>query len=106
MSRIALLADRDTAAYFRVGGLKDVFAVDNAEEARSRLLELVDDGEYAIVAVTQRIIEELKSTILEVMDRERPMIVSIPDRGGPIATRTELIGDLIKSKTGIEFKLR
>lgn len=106
MSKMALLADRDTATYFKIGGLRDVFAVDDAEEARRRLLELMSDDEYVVVAITQRLIEELKSTILEAMDRKYPMIVSIPDRGGPIATKTELIGDLIQSKTGIEFKLR
>jgi vacuolar-type H+-ATPase subunit F/Vma7 len=106
MSKMALLADRDTATYFKIGGLRDVFAVDDAEEARKCLLELLDNEEYAVVAITQKIIEELKSTILEVMDRRYPMIVSIPDRGGPIATKTELIGDLIQSKTGIELKLR
>jgi len=106
MTRIALLADRDTTTYFKIGGLSDVFPIKNAEEARAKLLELSANKDYSIIAVTQRIIEQIKPTVVEVMDKKYPIIISIPDRKGPIVTRTELIGDLIQNKTGIEFNLR
>jgi len=106
MRKIALIADKDTATYFKIGGLEDVFAVDNAEEARKQLYLLSANEDYIVIAITQKIIEEIKSTVLEIMGRKYPMVVSIPDRNGQITTKTELIGDLIRSKTGIEFKLR
>lgn len=106
MTRIALLADRDTTTYFKIGGLSDIFPVKNAEEAKVHLLELAANKDYSIIAITQRIIEQIKPTVVEVMDKKYPIIISIPDRKGPIVTRTELIGDLIQSKTGIEFNLR
>jgi vacuolar-type H+-ATPase subunit F/Vma7 len=105
MTKIALLADKDTATYFKIGGLQDVFTIDDVEEARTRLLELSNSKEYTVVAITQRIIEDIKPTIIELLEQEYPIIISIPDREGPIATKTELIGDLIQQKTGIEFKL-
>jgi vacuolar-type H+-ATPase subunit F/Vma7 len=106
MTRIALLADRNTATYFKIGGLSDIFPIKNEEEAREKLLQLATNKDYSIIAITQRIIEQIKPTVIEVMDKKYPIIISIPDTKGPIVTRTELIGDLIQSKTGIEFNLR
>ncbi|MBM3292878.1 hypothetical protein FJY84_09415 [Candidatus Bathyarchaeota archaeon] len=106
MTKIALLADTDTATYFKISGLKDVFMVNNEEEAKKNLIELSTKKEYVIIVITQRIIEQIKPTVLEIINRKYPIIISIPDRKGPIETKTELIGDLIQSKTGIEFKLR
>jgi V/A-type H+-transporting ATPase subunit F len=106
MTRIALIADKNTVICFKLAGLKNVYSVESAEEAEIRIRELSENPDFTIILVTERIINQIQAAIKKITERKYPLIIPIPDVRGPIAMKTDLIIELIKRKAGIEVKLR
>ena len=105
MTGIALVADKNTITCFKLAGLKDVYSVENAEDAKKCLHALLEKKDLAIVLITERIMDQIHDTLERVMERKYPLIIPIADMKGPITLKTDLIVELIRSKTGIEVKL-
>ncbi|UCE15916.1 MAG: V-type ATP synthase subunit F [Candidatus Bathyarchaeota archaeon] len=105
MAGIALIADKNTATCFKLAGLKDTYPVENAEEAEKCVRELSEKPNLAIILVTERIVDQNYSVIKKISERKQPLIVPIPDTGGPTTMKTDFIVELIKRKAGIEVKL-
>ena len=105
MTKMALVADKNTVACFKLAGLKEVYPVDSAEEAETRVRELSEKTDVVILLITERIIDQIDAVIEKITERKRPLIVPIPDMGDPVAMKTDLIIKLIRSKVGIEVKL-
>jgi V/A-type H+-transporting ATPase subunit F len=106
MTKIALVADKNTVTCFKLAGLRDVYSVENAKEAERRIGELSEQTDFVIILITERIADQINATIQKIMERKYPLIIPIPDVRGPIKMKTDLIVDLIRSKAGIEVKLR
>jgi len=106
MTRIALIADRDTVACFRLAGLKDVYSVESAEEAERCIRQLSENPDFIIILVTERIVNQIQATIKKISESKFPLIIPFPDVRGPTKMKTDLIVELIKRKAGIEVKLR
>jgi V/A-type H+-transporting ATPase subunit F len=106
MPGIALVADKNTVACFKLAGLKDVYSVENAEDAEKHLHALLEKKDIAIVLVAERIMDQIHDTIEKIVERKYPVIIPISDMKGTIALKTDLIVELIRNKTGIEVKLR
>lgn len=69
--------------------------------------QLSKQDDILLVIITQRIAEKIEPLILEISARQKyPLIVTIPDIGGPIARKIEPLKDLIKSAIGVEIKVR
>ena len=106
MTRIALVADKNTVTCFKLAGLRDVYSVESAEEAERCIRELSMKPDFVIILVTERIVDQIHAAIEKTTERRYPLIIPIPDVRGPITMKTDLIVDLIKRKAGIEVKLR
>jgi V/A-type H+-transporting ATPase subunit F len=106
MTGIALIADKNTVTCFKLAGLKNVYSVESAEEAERRIRELSENPDFAIILVTERIINQIQATIKKITERKYPLIIPFPNVKGPITMKTDLIIELIKRKAGIEVKLR
>ena len=105
MGGVALIADKNTVTWFKLAGLKDVYCVENAEKAEKCLRELVEKHNLAIILVTERLGDQISGVIEKLAERKYPLIIPIPDIGGPITMKTDLIVELIRRKAGIEIKL-
>ena len=102
---IALIADEDTANFFKIGGLKRVFKVKKSEDAEKILLELVEKKSFAILITTDKIAHKNRALINEIVeDHEFPIIISIPTLGSNSFVGTGIIEELIRRKLGIELK--
>ena len=106
MTRIALIADRDTVACFKLAGLKDLYSVESAEEAERCIRQLGENPDFVIILVTERIVNQIQATIKKISESKFPIIIPFPDVQGPTKMKTDLIVELIKRKAGIEVKLR
>ncbi len=106
MTRIALIADKNTVTCFKLAGLRDVYSVESAEEAERRIRELSEQTDFVIILVTERIVDQIHAAIEKITEHKYPLIIPIPDVRGPITMKTDLIVELIKRKAGIEVKLR
>lgn len=106
MTRIALVADRNTATCFKLAGLKNAYSVKSVEEAERCILQLSENTDFAIILVAERIVNQIQATINKISESKLPLIIPFPDARGPTKMKTDLIVELIKRKAGFEVKLR
>ncbi len=100
-----MIADVDTVNFFKLGGLEHVFVVNNPEEAKQHLQELIEKPEYTILITTDYIANKNRALINEIIEEhEFPIIISIPALGDSSQPITDTITELIRRKTGIELK--
>ena len=103
--KVALVADRNTATFYRLAGLKNVFPVNNSEEAEKCINKLVENSIFLIILITEPIVNKLQDMLERVADMGYPLFIPIPDVENRGTAKTDLIHKFIKRKTGIEFKL-
>jgi vacuolar-type H+-ATPase subunit F/Vma7 len=99
---ITLLADRHTVTCFKLAGLSNIFSVEDTKEAEKHLLSLLERNDLRIILVSEHLLNQIQ--IFEKIADQDPLIIPIPDLQGPTVLKTDLIGELIKRKTGIEVK--
>ncbi len=101
-SSISVVADIDTVTGFKLGGIDKVHSVENPEEAKKAINDLINQG-TSIIITTEKIGDELREFIDRVTkNKTLPIIVEIPDKTGPIKRKTDPIRELVKRAIGIE----
>ncbi len=102
-SDIAVMADEDIVTGFRLGGIKAGFPVEDMDEARSTLEELVEK-DFSVIITTERIGTELRSIINKLTSEDAlPLIIEIPDKTGSMKRETDPMSELIKRVIGVEM---
>jgi vacuolar-type H+-ATPase subunit F/Vma7 len=104
MTKIALIGDRETAAYFRVSGIKRSRYVKDQAEAERVLIQFLSDNSISLVLVTEPVMEWVQPTLAK-HHKEYPLVVSIPTKKGPSAT-IDTLAQLVKRTVGVELKVR
>lgn len=103
--KIAVIADKDTALGFALTGIKDLYTVDNREEAKSALASVMQNSDIGVVIITERYAHSLRSDI-ERWREERPLyplLVEVSDKKGKM-TKEDPIRLLIKRAVGLDIK--
>jgi vacuolar-type H+-ATPase subunit F/Vma7 len=104
---IALIGDRHTVHGFRLAGIRRAFLIDEIRTGDIRaLLRELFSGEIAVMLITERVAEELGELLEEATRFKKgiiPILVEIPDSGGPMVTRPDPIRTLIKKTVGFEI---
>jgi len=103
MTKIALLGDRETAAYFRVSGLKRSKYVRDRAEAERALSQFLSDGSISLIMVTEPVMEWVQP-LLAKHRKEYPLVVSIPTKKGSMAA-VDTLAQLVKRTVGVELKV-
>ena len=103
---IALIGDRHTVYGFRLAGIRRTLLMEDIrqEDVRGILKGLFDEG-IGIILVTEKVAEQIRN-ILEEVSRFRkgimPIVVEIPDSGGPMVKKIDAMRKLIKRTVGFE----
>ncbi|MBW1689143.1 MAG: V-type ATP synthase subunit F [Deltaproteobacteria bacterium] len=104
---IALIGERHTVHGFRLAGIRRAALIDEARKGDMRaLLKELFSGEVALLLITERVAEELGDLLEEAVRFKKgitPIVIEIPDSGGPLATRPDPIRALIKKTVGFEI---
>lgn len=102
---ICVVGDPDTVTGFKLAGIKEGYKVGEASEALGILRDLIKEKDMGLIIVTERIGEELREEIKAMTEgKVTPIIVEIPDKGGPIEKKIDPIKELVKRAVGIEIK--
>ncbi|MFN8485302.1 MAG: V-type ATP synthase subunit F [Anaerolineae bacterium] len=105
MARLVVLTDTESALGFALAGV-EVFAVDDDETARARLVELLADPGVGLIAVGEGVMRRLDTALRRRLDTsQRPVVVSLPT-GGPttgFATRREYLAALVRRAVGFHI---
>ena len=105
MATIGVIADKETATYFRITGIKNSYQADNRDEAEERLTRLMQMQDISLIFMTQEINDWLKPHLSRVKKgKEYPLIISILGKKGK-KLGTDYLADLVKKTVGIEIKI-
>lgn len=100
--KIAVIADDATATGFHLAGVENAFSLTGAE-AEGRLSELLSDTTYGIIIVTEKLLENCDWRLRKRVEATaKPIVVPIPDAGGPIE-QSESLSMLIKRALGVDL---
>lgn len=103
--KVASITDHTTAIGLRLGGIKEAHEAEDIVEAGELFEELVEEEEIGILIITEKLAQGMRKKIDKLTEeREHPIIAEIPDKGGPIPERKEVIRTLIKRAVGVEIK--
>ncbi len=103
MNSIAVIGDVDTVTGFKLGGVKEGYAVESPEEAETTLRNLIKEN-FSIIIITEKIGDELREVIEGFTKSSAlPMIIEIPDKSGPSERAVDPMRDLIKRVIGVEM---
>ncbi|RZN44369.1 MAG: V-type ATP synthase subunit F [Methanophagales archaeon ANME-1-THS] len=107
---IAVIGDSDTAAGFRLAGIKEVYEYSSeAGEEVARVLDKLTREAVAIIIINERIAADARTRakIKEINEKKKgviPIIVEVPDKKGPMEKELDEIGQLIKRAVGLAVK--
>ncbi len=103
--KVSVIADRDSVMGFALAGIKNLYAVDNREEAKNALAEVMQNPDMGVVIITERYALYLQEDIRRWREEKPlyPLIVQIQDKKGEIE-REDPIRILIKRAVGLDIK--
>ena len=97
-----IIGDEDSVLGFKLIGVRGR-AVENIDEARETFHKMIGGNIIKILLITERVAEWLQQEISQHRDKRAfPIVVEIPDMGGPIPTRKS-IAEIVRSAIGIEL---
>ncbi len=103
--KISLIGDKDTAIGFQLAGVKDAHIVEDPDEARTALRNLAKDEDTGLIIMTERLADKVREDITAITEgKVTPIVVEVPDKGGPIEKKVDPIKELVKRAVGIEIK--
>jgi V/A-type H+-transporting ATPase subunit F len=105
--RMAVIADPEAAQGFRLSGL-EAHAAQTPEEAKAKLEELVQSGQYALVAVDGSLLPEPEKAVERLM-RGKDLPVLLPIAGLKEAFQNPdvegYMRELVRRTIGFDIKL-
>ncbi|MGP3667038.1 MAG: V-type ATP synthase subunit F [Candidatus Bathyarchaeota archaeon] len=105
MKKIALVADVETASFFKASGLKLAYGVKDGKEAEKIIWDLAKNPDVVILMVTEAIADQVKPVLDEVSRKIYPTVIVIPGKEGPIVGRESPILSLVRKTIGVEIKI-
>lgn len=94
-----VIGDEQTVTGFRLAGIEGR-AARTPYEAREALKAAAAAGEVSVVVITERLASAVKADVDACRARGKPLVVEIPDRGGPMEGR-KTIRELVKAAVGV-----
>jgi vacuolar-type H+-ATPase subunit F/Vma7 len=106
MGELSIIADKETATYFKIAGVKNSFIVENELEAKEVFNNVYLNPEISLIIVTQEVFEWVQEMLKEAKDfKDRPIVVAIPGKKGKVP-KAEFLAELIKKTVGVEIKVK
>lgn len=107
MPKLVILTDVDAAAGYRVAGVEVREA--EPETALAVLEELIESGEYGLVAVDEGLLSDpVKDSERAMRGRDLPVLLSIPSMAAAFSDSddvTAYMSELVRSAIGFDIKL-
>ncbi len=104
--KVSVIGDKDTVMGFALTGIKDLYVVEDGEEAKQALSELMQNPDIGLVIITERYAHSLKENIRRWREEKPlyPLIIEIQDKSGKM-DREDPIRMLIKRAVGIDVSI-
>ena len=107
MGKIGVMADKETATYFRLGGVKNSWVVSTEDQAVKTFEDIKAKQTVSLVIVTDTVFDWIKHRVSSgKKEIELPLVVSIPTRKAVGKPQVDLLADLIKRTVGVEIRVQ
>ena len=107
MGSIGVMADKETATYFRLGGVKNSWVVNTETDAVKTFEDIKTRQTVSLVIVTDTVFNWIKDKVGRgKKEIELPLVVSIPTRKAGGKPQVDLLADLIKRTVGVEIRVK
>ena len=105
--KIGVMADKETAIYFRLGGVKNSWVVNSEDDAVKTFEDIKAKQTVSLVIVTDTVFNWIKDKVGRgKKEIELPLVVSIPTRKAGGKPQVDLLADLIKRTVGVEIRVQ
>jgi V/A-type H+-transporting ATPase subunit F len=101
-SRLAVVGERATVVAFEGLGI-DAFPVENVDEARKTLSQLVGKQAHAVIFVTEDIGKDLTDVIAESAKQYAPSVVLVPSSAGSQQIGLKKLSGILKRALGTDI---
>lgn len=101
MYKIGVIGDKDSVLGFKVLGFS-VFPVMSSEEALKNLRVLTEDN-FAVIYITEQILENILPSIEEYKSRKFPAIIPIPGNQGSLGLGMKNIKKSVEKAVGADI---
>ncbi len=101
-----MIGDRYLSTVFRLAGI-EALEVDNEGSASEKVQELVKEGRYKVLILTERTamrVKELRGKLL-LQKKFYPIFVIVPDFDGTMGERKKELAQLVNRSIGIKLKV-
>ena len=106
MGKIGVMADKETAIYFNLGGVKNSWVVKSEDDAVKTFEDIKNKQTVSLVIVTDTVFDWIKDNVGQgKKEIELPLVVSIPTRRGG-KPQVDLLAELIKRTVGVEIRVQ
>ena len=106
MGKIGVMADKETAIYFNLGGVKNSWVVKSEDDAVKTFEDIKAKQTVSLVIVTDTVFDWIKDKVGQgKKEIELPLVVSIPTRRGG-KPQVDLLAELIKRTVGVEIRVQ
>lgn len=102
--KIGVIGDKDSILGFKTLGVT-TFPVVDAREALS-ILKQVAKEEYAVLFITEEIVQHLQDPIAELNKRFLPVVVPIPNNKGTLGIGMDKIKESVEKAIGADILFR
>jgi V/A-type H+/Na+-transporting ATPase subunit F len=107
MGSIGVMADKETATYFRLGGVKNSWVVNTQPDAVKTFEDIKTKQTVSLVIVTDTVFDWIKDKVGHgKKEIELPLVVSISTRKAGGKPQVDLLADLIKRTVGVEIRVK
>src|SRR3989442_14512575 len=106
LGKIGVMADKETAIYFKLGGVKNSWVVKSEDEAVKTFEDIKNKQTGSLVIVTDTVFDWIKDKVGQgKKEIELPLVLSIPTRRGG-KSPVDFLAYLIKRALGVEVRVQ
>ncbi len=103
--KVVVVGDKHMALGFTLAGVDASYHPETEMEAIKLMDQLIESSDTAVVILSERIAEGIRSELNELKERKGlyPVIVEMPDKDGPLEEKQDPLKDKIRRAVGIDI---
>lgn len=103
--KIGVVGSEDMVLGFSLAGVDDAFSPKDDYEAIKIIDRMIESPEYGIILLSEDIAEEIRKDLSRIRKEKElyPVIIEIPDKGGPLEDKEDPLRKKIRRAVGIDI---
>ncbi len=106
--KVVAIGDEYFAEGFSLAGVNESYVHEDKHETIKHLKEFVNSGDVAVVLLSEKVAEEVREELNQMMNNKDvyPVIVELPGKEGAMKDKKDPLEDKIRRAVGIDISLK